>query len=161
MPVTTQACKGLLPYSDNMKLISDASVLHLTQEVIINFANMSDLYKKSIENFPSVYKDSSPSIEADVTKTVIAEASVARARISSILVSRLIAAVNDTKGYGSIVRIMNPQNMGHASLMETFKIEHEDYLSVKDNDDSKFPKINDRDNDFKIILQSLIFKDYH
>ena len=50
--------------------------------------------------------------------------------------------------------------MGYASVLTTFKIEQEDQLSVKDDDDSKVPKINDKDNDRKIVRSSPIFKDY-
>ena len=55
---------------------------------------------------------------------------------------------------------MNPQNMAYSSVLATFKIEHEAYLSVKHDDDSDVPKINDRDNDQKIIRWAPIFKDF-
>ena len=48
--------------------------------------------------------------------------------------------------------------MGYASVLESLKIECEACLSIKDDDDSKFPKINDKDNDQKIIIWSPIFK---
>ena len=41
--------------------------------------------------------------------------------------------------------------------LETFKIEHDAYLSVKDDDGSKVPKINHRWNDLKIMFWSHIF----
>ena len=41
--------------------------------------------------------------------------------------------------------------MLHASFLETLKIEYDDFLSVDDEDDSKFPKINDKDKDRKIV----------
>ena len=46
----------------------------------------------------------------------------------------LIAAFKATKDYGSIVRLMYPQNIVYASVLATFKIECEAYLSVKDDD---------------------------
>ena len=50
--------------------------------------------------------------------------------------------------------------MGCASVLKTFKIEHEDCLSIKGKDDSKVPKINDKENDRKIIQCSPMLKDY-
>ena len=49
--------------------------------------------------------------------------------------------------------------MAYSSVLATFKIEHEAYLSVKDEDDAKVPKINDKGNDRKIIRWTPIFKD--
>ena len=68
MPVTSQAFKGWLKSSTNVKLTSDASVLRVTHECITNFASLSDFDKKSIENLPSVCKNSIPTIEVDPTK---------------------------------------------------------------------------------------------
>ena len=64
---------------------------------------------------------------------------------------RLVIAVNAAKHYGSISRVMNPQNMAYTSVLATFNFKYEAYLSVKDEDESKVPRINDRDNDRKII----------
>ena len=41
--------------------------------------------------------------------------------------------------------------MNESSVLANFKIEHEDCLSVKDEFETKVPKINDRENDHKII----------
>ena len=133
-----------------MKLIPETSVLRLTHEGITNFASLSDFYKKSIDNFPSVYKNSVPDVEACSRKSITAEASVAGANISSISF-KLITYVNAAKHYESISRVMNPQNMSYASFLATFKIEHEARLFVKDEDNSKAPKINDKDKDRKFI----------
>ena len=108
MPVTTQAFKGWLKSSNNIKLSSDASVLRVTHEGITNFASLSDFDKKSIENLPSVCKNSIPAIEADPTNSITREASVAGENVSSISVSRLITAVNAAKHYRSIARVMSP-----------------------------------------------------
>ena len=159
MPVTTQAFKGWLKSSNNIKLSSDASVLRVTHEEINNFTSMSDFDKKSIENLPSVCKNTIPATEADPTNSIAPEASVAGANVSSILVSRIITAFNAAKYYGSIARVMNPQNMAYSSVLATFKIEYEAYLSIKDEDDAKAPKINDKDNDRNIIRWAPIFKD--
>ena len=117
-----------------MNLSSDSSLLRLTQEGMTNFACISDFDKKSIDNLPSVYKNRIPAIESDASNSIAAEASVAEANISSILVSRLIAAVNATNYYGSVSRATNPQNMGYESILATFKIEYEACVSVKDDD---------------------------
>ena len=131
-----------------MKLNSDASMLYLTHDSITNFASLSDFDKKITENLPRVYKNAVPAIDADATNSITP---VTGASISSILASRLITAVNAAKCYGSIARVTTPQNMACTSVFPTFKIDHEAYLSVKDEDDSKVPKINDRENDRNII----------
>ena len=120
-----------------MKLSSDTSVFRLTHEGITNFASMSDFDKKSTDKFPSVWNNNIPAIEVDATNIITSEVSVTVANISSISVSRLISAVNAVKYYGSISRVTNPQNMGYASVLATFKIEHEASMSIKDDDGSK------------------------
>ena len=47
--------------------------------------------------------------------------------------------------------------MGYASVLATFKINHEAYVFVKDDEDSKVPKMDDKDNDRKIMRWSPIF----
>ena len=49
--------------------------------------------------------------------------------------------------------------MAYSSILATFKTEHEAYLCIKDEDDAKVPKINEKDNDRKIIRCASIFKD--
>ena len=159
MAVTTQTFKAWLKSANNIKLSSDAAVLRVTHEGITNFVSLSDFDKTSIENLPRVCKNSIPAIEADPSNSISAETYVAGANVSLISVRRLITAVNAAKYYGSIARVMNPQNMAYSSVLAEFKIEYEAYLSIKDDDDAKVPKVNDKDNDRKIIRWSPIFKD--
>ena len=159
MPVTSQSFKAWLKSANNIKLSSDAAVLRVTHEGITNFASLSDFDKKSIENLPGVCKNGIPAIEADPSNNIASETSVAGANVSLISVRRLITAVSAAKYYGSIARVMNPQNMAYSSVLATFKIEYEAYLSIKDEDDAKVSKINDKGNDRKIIHWAPIFKD--
>ena len=91
-----------------MNLSWDASVLRLTHEHITYFSSLSDFDKKSIDDLPSICKNSVPDIEADATNKVTDEDSVARAHISSISVVRIITAINAANHYGSISSVMNP-----------------------------------------------------
>ena len=100
-----------------------------------------------------------PTIEACATNSIRSEASVTGDKISLILIGRLIAAFNAAQHHGSIAGARSPQKRDYSSVLETFKIDHEAYLSVKDEDNSKVPKINARDNDRKIICWDPIFKD--
>ena len=50
--------------------------------------------------------------------------------------------------------------MDYSSILATFKIENEAYISVKGEDDPNAPKINDRDNDRGITRWDPIFKDF-
>ena len=61
-----------------------------------------------------------------------AEAAVSRANESSVLITRLIAAVNDVKHRGSIAWVMNPHSMSYSTVLANFKVENESYLSTKD-----------------------------
>ena len=108
---------------------------------------------------PSVCKSIIPDVEADGSDSIVAEASVTGSRIISILVSRLVTDFNTSKRRRSIARAMNPHNLGYTSVLETFKIEHEDCLSAKDDDDSKALNVINKDNNRKIVLWSPIFKD--
>ena len=132
MQVTIQGFKGWLKSANNMKLSVDASVFHLTHEGITNFASMSSFDKKSIQDFPNICKNVIPSIDADTSNNIGAEAAVSGASMSSISVNRFITAVNAAKCYGSIVRVMNPNNVNYLTFLATFNVENEAFLSVKD-----------------------------
>ena len=141
-----------------MKLISDATALHLTHKGIANFASLSGFVKNSIDDLPSICKNYASTIEADATNSAAAKTSVFRASISSMKVSRLIKSSNDANHCGSISRAMNPQKISHDSSLATFKIEHKKFFSMKGEDDSNAPKINDRDKDRKIFSWDPMFK---
>ena len=109
MPVTTQAFKGWLKSSNNIKFSSDSSALRVTHESITNFVWLSDFDKKSIDNLSSVYKNSVPVIEVDPTNSIASEASFSGANASSMSVSRIITVVNATKHHWLIARVMFPE----------------------------------------------------
>ena len=160
MSVTTQVFKGLLKSSNNVKFSSDAEVLHLTHEAIANLASTSEFDKKSIQCFPNIFKNSTHAIDACASNNVGAEAAVSGANTSYISVTRLITAVNAAKCHGSIEKFMNPHNISYSIVLATSKVEHEVCLSVKDEAKCNAPKINDRDNDHKVISCFLIIKNF-
>ena len=92
-----------------MKISSDASFLRQTHEGITKFASMSDFDKKSIQEFPNTCNNSMPTIDADAFNNIGAESAVSGANMSSISVSRRVAAVNAAKHCGAIARVMNSQ----------------------------------------------------
>ena len=151
MPVTNQSFKRWSKPSRNIKLSSDASVLRLTHEGITNLASLSKFDKKSIQCFPKIYKNIMPAIDVDASNNIRAKDAVAGASMSSISVSRIVAALNAAKYHGSIDRVMNPHNMGYSTVLDIFKIDHDAYLCVKDEVEPNVPKINDRGNYRKII----------
>ena len=134
MPVTTQAFKGWLKSSNNIKLSSDASALRVTHEGITNFASLSDFCKKSIEILPIICKNIILAIEGDATNSIVADASIPRTNISLTSASRLITSFNSAKCYVYISRAINTQNMGYAIVLVTFTIEYEAYISINDDD---------------------------
>ena len=143
-----------------MNLSSDALVLRLTHECFTNFVSMSDFYKKNIEWLSRIHKKITPIIDSGNANNITAEATVTGARMSSILVSRLITVVNSAKHYSSIDRSASPHNMSYSSVSANFKIEHEDCFSTRDEVEPKAPKTNNRRNDWKIIRWAPMFKDY-
>ena len=124
MPVNTQASKGWMKSSNNMKLSSDASVFCLTHEGIANFASLCDFDKKIMQHLPKTYKNSIPAINKDVSNSIGTETTISRANTSSILVIRLVTVVNAAKYYGSIARVMNRHDASYLTVIDYFKVEH-------------------------------------
>ena len=60
-------------------------------------------------------------------------------------------AVNDEKHCRYVTQVTITRNMSYSTFLETLKIEHEAWLSVKDEVELKVPKINDKGNYRKII----------
>ena len=135
-------------------------MLSVTHERITHFTSLSDFDKKSIQWFRKLCKNNIPSIDAYSASNILAEDSITGARISSISVSRLIAADHAAKCYSTIARGMIPQKIIYPSALAIFKIEYEVCLSIEDEIEPKVPKINDRDNDRKMIHWYPIFKGY-
>ena len=46
---------------------------------------------------------------------------------------------------------MTPASMCYANVLSAYKIEHDAYVDLKYQDEPDVPKINDRDNDRKVI----------
>ena len=159
MPVVTAAFKAWLKASTNIKLSSDAAVTRITHEGITNFESLLDFDKKSLQLLPSICKEKVLAIPEDADNNVAAEPEVAGANISSISVQRLIVAANAASYYSSIDRVMTTANMHYINVLMHFKHEWEAYQDLKEKDDPKVPKINDRDVDRKIIRWVPIFKD--
>ena len=120
-------------------------------EGITNFESLLDFDKKSLHLLPSICKEKVLAIQADAANNVNTEPEVAGANISSISVQRLIFATHTASYYHSISRVMTPANMHYVNVLMDFKLEWDAYQDLKEKDDPKVPKINDRDGDRKII----------
>ena len=153
------AFRNWLKAGTNIKLSSDAAVTRITHEGITNFDSLADFDKKSIERLPQICKEAIPAIEADGDNNVVAELAVNGANISSISVRRLITASNAVVYYQSINRTMTPANMHYNNVLATFKIEWDAYKELRDADEPKIPKINDRDAERKVIKWVPVFLD--
>ena len=159
MPIVTAAFKSWLKASTNIKLSSDAAVTRITHEGITNFESLLDFDKKSLQLLPSTCKEKVLAILADPANNVVAEPEVSGANISSISIQRLIVASYAASYYHSISRVMTTANMHYTNVLMQFKLEWEAYQDLKDKDDPKIPKVNDRDGDRKIIRWAPIFLD--
>ena len=159
MVVVSAAFRSWLKASTNMKLSSDASVTRVTHEGITDFRSLIDFDKETIQNLPKVCKQGIDAIAADPANNVVAEAEIPAANVSSISVQRLIVARNAARYYDSIGRTMTVGNMHYANILSNFKVEYDAYEVMRNEDDPSVPKINDRDNDRKIIRWAPIFLD--
>ena len=157
MHVVTNAFKNWIKGSNNMKLSSDVAVVRITHEGITTYLSLCDFDQKSLQNLPSIRKESIPAVTADAANGIAAEAAVTGANIPSISVRRLITAMHAAKYYRSIDRNMNTINMHYTNVLSKFMIEYQSYLEFKKGDDPKVPRINDKDTDRRIIRWAPIF----
>ena len=146
-PAVTASFKSWLKANTNTKLSSDAAVLRITYEGITNFKSLDDFDKNSIESLHLICKRKIPEIVEDVAAGITAEPEVLRAKISSILVQRLIVASNTVKYYTSIGRYMTSASMRYDRVLSSFKVEFES------------PSIKDKDGDRHVIKWYPIFED--
>ena len=160
MVVVSAGFRSWLKASTNMKLSSDASVVRVTHEGITDFRSLVDFDKEALQNLPKVCKQGIDAIAADAANNILPKAEVPGANVSSISVQRLlIVASNAARYYHSIGRTMTTGNMHYANILINFKVKYEAYEVMKKEDDPTVPKINDRDNDRKIIRWAPIFLD--
>ena len=159
MPVVTIGFKNWLKGSTNMKLSTDVAVVRITHEGITTYLSLCDFDAKSLQNLPSVCKESIPAVTADPANGITAEIAVNGANIPSISVRRLITAMHAAKYYKSIDRTMDAASMHYTNVLSNFMIEYESYLELKKGDDPKIPRINDKDSDRRIIRWAPIFMD--
>ena len=158
-PNVSIAFRTWLKANTGMKLSYDSSVTRILYEGITNYDSLLDFDTKSIQSLPAVCKGAIPAIEADLAEAVEAEAAVPGANISTISTRRLIIAVSAVKYYSSIGRIITPASMHYTNVLSNFKIEWEDYESLRKQDDPDVPSISDKDNDRKVIKWVPIFID--
>ena len=159
-PTATAAFRSWLKANTGMTLTYDLSVTRILYEGITTYDSLLDFDTNSIQSLPAMCKGAIPAIEADDDACIAAEAAVPGANISTISTRHLIIAVNVVKYYTSIGRAITPANMHYANVLSDFKIEWEDYESLKKQDDPDVPSISDKDNDRKIIKWVPIFIHY-
>ena len=150
MVQATNAFKTWLKATVNMKLSSDAAVTRILHEGITTFESLTDFDDKSIGRLPTVCKEDIEEIREDSANGIQHEPPVRGATISSISVRRLIVAVQAAKYYEMVSRTMTAANMHYTNVLKDFKLEYDSYVELKDSDEPKIPKVNDKDNDRKI-----------
>ena len=158
-PAVTNAFKNWLKANTGMKLTSDVAVNHIIAEGITNFDTLTDFDKKAIQFLPNICRREVEAIVADTANGIQAENAVPGTNIGSISIQRLIVAMHAANYYSSIGRTMTAQNMHFTNVLSSFKLEWDDYTSLKSLDDPAVPAINDKDNDRKIIKWTPIFLD--
>ena len=91
---------------------------------------------------------------------VEAEPAVNVSNISKISVRRIIVAVNSANFYNALWDLMTPHSMHYGNFLSDFKVEWDSYEDLRTQDDPKVPKVNDKEQDRKIILWDPIFSDF-
>ena len=150
MPATN-AFKNWLKSNPNMRLNTASAITRVLAKGLMDFNSLHDFDKKSIQNLPTVCKESIPAIAEDRANNIAAEAPVNGANISSISVRRLIVSVQAAWYYKLIGRVMNTINIHYDNVLVSLKVEYESYAVLKELDAPKYPLILDRDGDRKVI----------
>ena len=94
-----------------INLSSNTAVVHITYEGITNFVSLTNFEKKNIESITTTETEKILSITYDPAAGINAKPSIPGAKTSLILISQLIVAVQYSKYYTSIYRMMNATNM--------------------------------------------------
>ena len=84
-----------------------------------------------ISELPVTFKESIPVIEADDLNNVVAEPAFNEANIRTIIVLRLIVAVNAAKFYDAVGCLRTPQIMHYGNFLSDFKVEWDAYGDLR------------------------------
>ena len=158
-PVVNNTFKNWLKANVNIKLASDAAVLRITHEGVTDFPSLVDFDRDSIESLGKVCNRKIDKITEDIPNGIPAENEVAGANISSISIRRLVVAMNASKYYKAIGRTATIDNMHYSNVLKAFKEDHEAYVLLKKQDEPKYPAVNDKDKEKKIIKWMPLFED--
>ena len=158
-PVVNNTFKNWLKANVNIKLASDAAVLRITHEGVTDFPSLVDFDRDSIESLGKVCNRKIDKITEDIPNGIPAENEVAGANISSISIRRLVVAMDASKYYKSIGRTATIDNMHYSNVLKAFKEDHEAYVLLKKQDEPKYPAVNDKDKEKKIIKWMPLFED--
>jgi hypothetical protein len=157
--VVSASFKQWLKANTGMKLTQDSAINRIIYEGLTNYESLLDFDKKSIQSLPTVCKAPVAEVVGNAAEGIVAEAAIPGATISTISTRRLIVAMNAAIYYTSIGRALNTNSMHYTNVLTSFKIEWEDYESLKSQDDPTVPVVNDKDNDRKVIKWVPIFLD--
>ena len=130
-PVVNNTFKNWLKANVNIKLASDAAVLHITHEGVTDFPSLVDFDRDSIESLGKVCNRKIDKITEDIPNGIPAENEVAGANISSISIRRLVVAMNASKYYKAIGRTTTIENIHYFNVLKAFKEDHEAYVLLK------------------------------
>ena len=158
-PVVNNTFKNWLKANVNIKLASDAAVLRITHEGVTDFPSLVDFDRDSIESLGKVCNRKIDKITEDIPNGIPAENEVAGANISSISIRRLVVAMDASKYYKAIGRTATIDNMHYSNVLKAFKEDHEAYVLLKKQDEPKYPAVNDKDKEKKIIKWMPLFED--
>lgn len=150
-PVVNNTFMNWLKANVNIKLTSDAAVLRISHEGVTDFPSLVDFDRDSIEFVGKVCNRKIDKITEDIPNGIPVENVVAGANISFISIRRLVVAMGASKYYKAIGRTATIDNMHYFNILKAFKEDHEAYVLLKKQDEPKYPAVNDKDKEKKII----------
>lgn len=158
-PTTTNAFRLYLKSNPNMRLSSDVSVQRVLYEGITEYASLADFDKASLKELSRNCRASIPAVAEDVQAGIAAEPEVPGTVISTQSLVRLQVASDAAKYYISIGRPLTADGMHYSNVLKDFKLEHDAYERLKEQDAPDIPDVKDSDKDKKIIKWAPIFLD--
>ena len=144
MPHATNAFfRTWLNSNNTIKISSNAAVVRITYDGIVNFVSLADFDQKSIESLPTTCKDKIPAFTDDTASGITAEPAVTGYNIYFIVFHRLIVGFQAAKYYNSIGRTMNATYMHYGIVLLISKIEWDAYEELKKFNYPNVSLIND------------------
>ena len=139
--------------------MSDTAVTRITYEGVTSYESLADFDKDSFKELARNCRTTIPAVAEDLAAGIGAENEVPGAVISTQSLVRLQVASKAVKYYRSVGRTLTADNLHYNNVLQHFKLAHEAYEQVKEQDAPEVPDVKDSDKDKKVIKWAPVFLD--